>query len=169
MPYLDRGVKVCRPREASGLWEGEVVFSTPITLLTENGPVVFPPLSKVGEECTHKTLAIAWADGIIWREGLVEGVEGEVDVQGEVEVLDTRLIPAFAFRKIVGRVKVKVGKIPGVPLIKVEDLPLISFFQGRLFEATRSLMPLLRLLSASILYYYLRNDESLVQEGGTSL
>jgi len=163
MPYLDRGTKLCRPMEVKELKRGDVVLATPSTIITTQGSITFPPLSEVGSECPHTALTISWIDGVFWREEYVVVTNGRETTEGEINVLDPRLIPAYAFKNMMGKIRLRTSSIPGVPLVKVGETALLSFYENKIVVATHELMPLMKLLSAAILYYFLDLDQSMVE------
>ncbi|AKA74186.1 hypothetical protein SULI_09905 [Saccharolobus solfataricus] len=161
MPYVDVSSKICRPNEAREIKEGDIILVYPATLNVNGKIVTFPPLSLVSDQCTHEIKKLSWIEGIILTREVFHNtafLKCENYIEGEIEILEPTLLTAFTFKQAVGRkIKGYISKgIKGVPLLKVNDQPIVSIDKGRVnvglcFLDNRDV--LVRLFGYSIFYY----------------
>ncbi|ACP55198.1 hypothetical protein [Saccharolobus islandicus] len=161
MPYVDVDSKICRPNEVKEIKEGDIILVYPATLNVNGKIVTFPPLSLISEECTNEIKNLSWVEGIIVNQEIFHNVtflKCENYIEGEIEILEPTLLTAFTFKHMIGgKIKGYTSQlIKGIPLLKVNNQPIISIDKGKVsvglcFLDKRDI--LVRLLGYSIFYY----------------
>ncbi|WP_338601726.1 hypothetical protein V6M85_00665 [Sulfolobus tengchongensis] len=166
MPYVDAHSKICRPTEVQEIKEGDLVLVSPTTLNVDRTLIVFPPLSLVSEQCEHEIMSLSWVEGITVNKRITESVisvKGEEYVkEGEIQILEPSILTAFTFKQLIGnKIKGYVSRVKGIPLISVNNIPVISLDKGIVYTGIQFLNNennrdnILRLFTYSIFYYIL--------------
>ncbi|QGA54354.1 hypothetical protein GFS03_07105 [Sulfolobus sp. E5-1-F] len=161
MPYVDVGNKICRPNEVKEIEEGDIIVVYPVTLNLNGKMITFPPLSLISKRCPNEIKNLSWIEGIILNQEIFHNVtflKCENYIEGEIEILEPALLTAFTFKHMIGgKIKGYISKlIKGIPLIKVNNQPIISIDNGKVnvglcFLDKRDI--LVRLLAYSVFYY----------------
>ena len=155
MPYVDKGMKICRPAEKkTEIKQGDIILIQPALLKVRGFILEFPPLSVISPDCENEIESPNWVEGYtVNGKEKVTFKEGKREVEGEIEVKCPRFLPAISLKHALGKVKLVIDDVEGIPILEIVKAPLLTISGETVTVATSQLKNYFKPLAYSLYYY----------------
>lgn len=159
MPYVKGNF--CFPTEVKTIDINDIIVVKPASVKSRGKLIVLPPLSLISNSCNKPIDAVFWIDGVrVKGKEKINFYEGKIEVDAKVEVLSPEFIPGYTLQKLLEgkRIRVTENRI-GVPILSIDDYPLVSVKRDEIYVNTTDYSALFKLVAYSI-YYYISSEYS---------
>lgn len=165
MPYVDKGDKICKVNVNTEVKKNDIIITYPALLKVSKNLLVYPPLSKISNECQDEIESPAWVDGykVTGNEKIITINNNTKYVKGEIEVNCNKILTAYVLKKLLDKIElpISVSNVIGYPIVSINNYPLISIHKDSVIVYTTLDIPIIKTFVYSVFYYIISSSDEL--------